>query len=220
MEPKNVSEQWLLHRGATFASTTVSPSVTAALDEYKGPYLYRALNHWLRYGLATSPSLYLDEHKAATTRDLLDQGFGRFQLARPIALLRGLRYAPDAGDILDQYRNAPVGSTITDKAFISTSLSRPTASEFAYNGVLLTIYAPRGLTYIPMSTPGDTQQEAELLLPRGCSYLFTNESGDGREVIVLPPGAAAPATGDDPRRFAERAWIDYAHPPDLTGGEG
>lgn len=69
--------------------------------------------------------------------------------------------------------NLRIGQTVTDKAFVSTSLNKSKAAEFTTSGTMLEIKVPKGSKAMYLNSLSDYKDEKELLLGRGSSFKIT-----------------------------------------------
>jgi len=105
----------------------------------------------------------------------LDAAFDRSRTSSEKVLYRGIR-----GGFATTLASAPIGTTVTDAGYTSTTTSRSIASGFATKygtGVVLHVTVPKGSKALPI--PGN---EKEMLLPRNSTFQITK--------IEKPPGKA------------------------------
>jgi hypothetical protein len=112
----------------------------------------------------------------------LDAAIAANSFPKDMTVYRGMEHPKMAAD-----PQSYIGSTVSDKAYVSTSASRGVASDFkGDDGVLFAISVSKGspALYIPSTGIGvgktDTENikgEKEWLLPRGTSYKITGYSG-------------------------------------------
>jgi len=101
----------------------------------------------------------------------LDQAINKSELPQDLTLFRGASLR-SLGLSADSLKSADqlVGKTITDKSYVSTSLTSSTAGEFSH-GVLVKIDAHKGAKGIYMNDlDGKHGNEMEMLLPRGSKF--------------------------------------------------
>lgn len=158
------------------ATTPLTKDERSALDGYSGTY-YREINETLRGG---SPWTDLTPAQLKAEIAHLDASINKGTLAAETTLYRGTSPAALGGGL------PAVGSTLSDKGFLSTSRSEKIAGAFANmstGGVMLKITAPRGTKASDVShhTGG---REQELLLGRNAKLRVTGVSTSGGRTVV------------------------------------
>lgn len=135
--------------------------------------------------------------------DALDGLIQKHPLPRDTPMARGSGF--EAIDRLDMTRPL-VGQTITDPAFLSTSLGTESRGIFRDLPVQLRITAPEGTHAAPLWTLGSAAPaEREMLLPRGTQLRITHATADGDvwtiECEVVTDDATRAATEVHDRRL-------------------
>lgn len=136
-------------------------------DNLRGQESYRVLNDADRAQIAT-----------------IDSAIGSSELPEDTALYRGFTLSPRG------VSKVKVGQTITDKAFVSTSLNPAVAEQFSgatkgvKGSVIMRITAPKGTKALPMSTLSEWPGEHEVLLPRGTTFKITTLKKKGGVTYV------------------------------------
>jgi hypothetical protein len=158
------------------ATTPLTKDERSALDGYSGTY-YREINETLRGG---SPWTDLSPAELKAEIAHLDASINKGTLAAETTLYRGTSPAALGGGI------PAVGTTLSDKGFLSTSRSSNIAEAFqnmSTGGVMMRITAPRGTRAADVSyhTGG---HEQELLLGRSTKLKVTGVSASGGRTVV------------------------------------
>jgi hypothetical protein len=177
------------------------------LYEYTN-YGYKDFNQALRTGQELTGKY---KNMAQSMDKALD---AQAPLAQDIMVYRGMRIA-DLGD--------PVGKTITDRAFISTSVRRDVAERFTDNGkALVEIRVPAGNKALspniapfgkgdPMLRDMIDSLEGELILPRGMSIQITGQYVDdtGRTILKAELRADLPEPPKLPKPHTDADDLTY-----------
>jgi hypothetical protein len=110
----------------------------------------------------------------------LDKAFKdpRNRTQKDTTLYRGI----DNATLLDSME---VGSTITDKGFVSTTYSQDVAKGFSQDeeemtdtGAVITIRVPKGRPAIDMQNISEAGDEEEVLLPRNSKFKVVSKKGN------------------------------------------
>ena len=159
----------------------------AAMTHYTG-YSYKDINRYLR----GTESYASAQTKQAITR--LDRAFGRVEseLSHSVTLFRGTH--PANFTEWKRLENMPLdkwaGQTISDRAFVSTSIVEGSNFGAKPGEFAMTINAPQGSKGILVSPISNYKNEDEVLLKRGTNFRIdrVKKSSDGVfniEVTIL-----------------------------------
>jgi len=117
------------------------------------------LNHWLRTGS--------DPYKTGTSKrrmEQLDAVFAKASMPEDLVV-----YRKAGTNTTKRWAELPVGTTFTDKGFISTAVrAQDISSEFG--GIPVAIRVPRGFKAVPLGDVSSYATENELLLNRGTTF--------------------------------------------------
>ncbi len=150
-----------------------SPAEHATLAKYQSDEGYAPINRALRKELMLAP-------KGKETVANMDSYFDRASALRESTVtFRGMSTMPEG---------MKAGRVFADKAYVSTTLDKKVASEFAgKSGVLMRITVPKGTRVVSMDHAlGSASKfsEAEVLLRRRARFRVTNVSrANGRTVV-------------------------------------
>jgi hypothetical protein len=129
---------------------------------------YINMNSWLRTG--TVPG---SERK---TVRVMDAAIAKGTLAEDTTVFRGIDVLADPLNrpAYDQTvkQGLPVGSKVSDKAFMSTSLSSAAARGFAHKGAIVAIHVPAGSHGLVVGNLAESTDEQEVILPRKTSIVI------------------------------------------------
>lgn len=125
----------------------------------------------------------------AATRDhvdALDTLLGRAALDEPTTVFRGV-----GPRVFEAYRQLRVGTTFTDSAFSSTSLSRDIAEEFFEEnnaeGWIFTLRLPEGFRALKVTKASSVgEREREILIPRGVTWKVLSVDREERSIHLGP----------------------------------
>jgi hypothetical protein len=184
----------------------LSGSQRQALSDYSANEQYTAINNHLRHGK--------DIGKAAETLKGVDEAFDSPDavLKEDVTVYRGVRANFFEKQGLDV--NNLVGTTITDKGFMSTTIDAGITKRFLKDaghgedlgGAVIEIRVPKGSKGIYMGQGlSQFSTEAELLMPRGTSLQFTKASApDARgRVRLVAELVESPAAGS----HSKKSWF-------------
>jgi hypothetical protein len=149
-----------------------------AVDDYSTTH-YSDMNNVAR-GKFVNPKYQAQIDAAKERIALVDAAIAKGTLARPATLYRGTNV-----DVLGGKLPA-VGTTFSDKGFLSTSTSRGVAQSFqsaSGGGVVLRIAAPRGARAVDVSHVSGGL-EHEVLLPRNAKLRVTGVSASGGQTTI------------------------------------
>lgn len=156
--------EWLRKFGSSKAASELGPDGIRALRAYKGFY-YKRINMALRSG------------KTEALVDGLDDAFRSAPaLAQPLRVYRGVK-----NNVLP--KNLSPGTVIKDEAFVSTTLSKTFAKDWA--STVVEIVLPKGTRVLPPQFLTDAlDYELELILRRGSSFRILEDTMIGRRRFV------------------------------------
>lgn len=153
----------------------------------------------------------------------LDAVIGRHHADSDMLVFRGLKSSADRGaaGFAEKIADAPIGSTITDPGFMSTTSSESVAGEHikGAGGTRLEIEVPKGRPIAPMV--GAKQNEMEMMLPRNTTLQIVSKEKIGdqtwvRARVVDAPGETPALVASEPTNVGRRpaslgaAIVDHA----------
>jgi hypothetical protein len=159
------------------ATTPLTKEERSALDGYSGAY-FREINETLRGNTSVWTDLTPAQLKAETRQ--IDAAINKGTLTAETTLYRGTSFDALGGGI------PAIGTTLSDKGFLSTSRSSSIAEAFVNMGsnkVMLKITAPRGTKGADVSHHVGGHEQ-EILLGRNTKLRVTGTSTSGGRTIV------------------------------------
>lgn len=172
-----------IHNSGVFKSSTLPEPLKKAITRYTGQ-AYASLNHALRTNKKMSKS----------TQDIANKLNEAF--AQPEAKAKE-NFTVYRGISSTQLQHLTIGSTITDKGFVSTSSNSGEASSFAgVDGALMEIRVKKGQPAISVKDTSVYPNEKEVLLPSNTSFKVVGKKigADGSPVLIvdyIPPSRLA-----------------------------
>jgi hypothetical protein len=122
---------------------------------------YSDINGYLRGKKTLSELEFLEPKELKRSITALDGAIAKNEVNRDLILYRGFG---EGAPIID------VGQAITDRGFISTTISEEQARLKAWGGMLAEIQVPAGQSALALGEASITPYEFEMLLPRGTSF--------------------------------------------------
>ena len=136
----------------------------AAVSEYKAD-AYSPINHYLRNGKVRRDYAFLPKASIQKHVDGLDSYLSNATLKKPLIVYRGVSLKTAS-----ELESVPNGTIVNHPAYVSTSIDRDAAMEFAGSeDRLMEIRLPKGTTAAPIQS-GPWDNEAEVLLARGSAF--------------------------------------------------
>lgn len=157
-------ERWAVQFYSGIGSGIINPSLRAGLPPDGGDsYLTDSVNN-LMSGL--------------------DSALDKAVIPDTVTVYRGLKNVT-----ID---SVSVGGTLTDKAYVSTTLNKDIAVNFSNTHTLMAITIPKGSRGAYIERVTDKKGEHEILLPRGQSFIITavEKQGSHHVIRVVLKGSA------------------------------
>ena len=172
-----------IHDSGVFRAYELSPSIKKAIKQYTGP-AYAQINGTLRTGKKLSK----------TNQEVVNKLNEAF--AQPEAKAKE-NFTVYRGITSTQLQHLTMGSTMTDKGFVSTSSSANEAKKFAgADGALMEIRVKKGQPAMSVKDTSVYPSEKEVMLPANTSFKVVGKKigPEGRPVLIVdyvPPASLA-----------------------------
>lgn len=166
--------------GKAFDDALTQDEKTAIKDytEEEGSLNYKAINGYARGKRAKAPP------EVQKRIDALDSAISKFELNEPINTFRNVKSSWFKAVFGDINPKDAEGMTITDPAFVSTSVAPRRDSSFGPLSIRITVPAGKGLgAYV--ANYSDLDYEQEFLLARNTTFRVAKVEMDGKKVARL-----------------------------------
>ena len=171
------------HNSGVFKASSLSQPIKKAIKEYTGP-AYAQINGTLRAGKKLGKN-------SQEVVNRLNEAF-----AQPEAKAKE-NFTVYRGITSTQLQHLAMGSTMTDKGFVSTSSSANEAKKFAgADGALMEIRVKKGQPAMSVKDTSIYPSEKEVMLPANTSFKVVGKKigPEGRPVLIVdyvPPASLA-----------------------------
>lgn len=186
-----------IHDSGVFKASSLSQSIKNAIKEYTGP-AYAQINGALRTGKK------LGSNKQNVVNKL-NEAF-----AQPEAKANE-NFTVYRGITSSQLQHLAMGSTITDKGFVSTSSDVNEAKKFAGTaGALMEIRVKKGQPAMSVKNTSAFPSEMEVMLPANTSFKVVGKKigPEGRPVLIVDYVPPANLAKDRALTYLQRAgWV-------------
>ena len=186
-----------IHDSGVFKASSLSQSIKNAIKEYTGP-AYTQINGALRTGKK------LGSNKQNVVNKL-NEAF-----AQPEAKANE-NFTVYRGITSSQLQHLAMGSTITDKGFVSTSSDVNEAKKFAGTaGALMEIRVKKGQPAMSVKNTSAFPSEMEVMLPANTSFKVVGKKigPEGRPVLIVDYVPPANLAKDRALTYLQRAgWV-------------
>lgn len=186
-----------IHDSGVFKASSLSQSIKNAIKEYTGP-AYAHINGALRTGKK------LGSNKQNVVNKL-NEAF-----AQPEAKANE-NFTVYRGITSSQLQHLAMGSTITDKGFVSTSSDVNEAKKFASTaGALMEIRVKKGQPAMSVKNTSAFPSEMEVMLPANTSFKVVGKKigPEGRPVLIVDYVPPANLAKDRALTYLQRAgWV-------------
>ena len=186
-----------IHDSGVFKASSLSQSIKNAIKEYTGP-AYAQINGALRTGKK------LGSNKQNVVNKL-NEAF-----AQPEAKANE-NFTVYRGITSSQLQHLAMGSTITDKGFVSTSSDVNEAKKFAgAAGALMEIRVKKGQPAMSVKNMSAFPSEMEVMLPANTSFKVVGKKigPEGRPVLIVDYVPPANLAKDRALTYLQRAgWV-------------
>lgn len=186
-----------IHDSGVFKASSLSQSIKNAIKEYTGP-AYAQINGALR----TGKKLGSNKQNVANK---LNEAF-----AQPEAKANE-NFTVYRGITSSQLQHLAMGSTITDKGFVSTSSDVNEAKKFAGTaGALMEIRVKKGQPAMSVKNTSAFPSEMEVMLPANTSFKVVGKKigPEGRPVLIVDYVPPANLAKDRALTYLQRAgWV-------------
>lgn len=186
-----------IHDSGVFKASSLSQSIKNAIKEYTGP-AYAQINGALRTGKK------LGSNKQNVVNKL-NEAF-----AQPEAKANE-NFTVYRGITSSQLQHLAMGSTITDKGFVSTSSDVNEANFFAGTaGALMEIRVKKGQPVMSVKNTSAFPSEMEVMLPANTSFKVVGKKigPEGRPVLIVDYVPPANLAKDRALTYLQRAgWV-------------
>lgn len=186
-----------IHDSGVFKASSLSQSIKNAIKEYTGP-AYAQINGALRIGKK------LGSNKQNVVNKL-NEAF-----AQPEAKANE-NFTVYRGITSSQLQHLAMGSTITDKGFVSTSSDVNEAKKFAGTaGALMEIRVKKGQPAMSVKNTSAFPSEMEVMLPANTSFKVVGKKigPEGRPVLIVDYVPPANLAKDRALTYLQRAgWV-------------
>lgn len=186
-----------IHDSGVFKASSLSQSIKNAIMEYTGS-AYAQINGALRTGKK------LGSNKQNVVNKL-NEAF-----AQPEAKANE-NFTVYRGITSSQLQHLAMGSTITDKGFVSTSSDVNEAKKFAGTaGALMEIRVKKGQPAMSVKNPSAFPSEMEVMLPANTSFKVVGKKigPEGRPVLIVDYVPPANLAKDRALTYLQRAgWV-------------
>ena len=186
-----------IHDSGVFKASSLSQSIKNAIKEYTGP-AYAQINGALRTGKK------LGSNKQNVVNKL-NEAF-----AQPEAKANE-NFTVYRGITSTQLQHLAMGSTITDKGFVSTSSDVNEAKKFAGTaGALMEIRVKKGQPAMSVKNTSAFPSEMEVMLPANTSFKVVGKKigPEGRPVLIVDYVPPANLAKDRALTYLQRAgWV-------------
>ena len=186
-----------IHDSGVFKASSLSQSIKNAIKEYTGP-AYAQINGALRTGKK------LGSNKQNVVNKL-NEAF-----AQPEAKANE-NFTVYRGITSSQLQHLAMGSTITDKGFVSTSSDVNEAKKFAGTaGALMEIRVKKGQPAMSVKNMSAFPSEMEVMLPANTSFKVVGKKigPEGRPVLIVDYVPPANLAKDRALTYLQRAgWV-------------
>jgi hypothetical protein len=186
-----------IHDSGVFKASSLSQSIKNAIKEYTGP-AYAQINGVLRTGKK------LGSNKQNVVNKL-NEAFAQPEVKAKenFTVYRGITSS--------QLQHLAMGSTMTDKGFVSTSSSANEAKKFAgADGALMEIRVKKGQPAMSVKNTSAFPSEMEVLLPANTSFKVVGKKigPEGRPVLIVDYVPPANLAKDRALTYLQRAgWV-------------
>lgn len=186
-----------IHDSGVFKASSLSQSIKNAIKEYTGP-AYAQINGALRTGKKQGSNKQNVVNK-------LNEAF-----AQPEAKANE-NFTVYRGITSSQLQHLAMGSTITDKGFVSTSSDVNEAKKFAGTaGALMEIRVKKGQPAMSVKNTSAFPSEMEVMLPANTSFKVVGKKigPEGRPVLIVDYVPPANLAKDRALTYLQRAgWV-------------
>lgn len=186
-----------IHDSGVFKASSLSQSIKNAIKEYTGP-AYAQINGALRTGKK------LGSNKQNVVNKLNEV------FAQPEAKANE-NFTVYRGITSSQLQHLAMGSTITDKGFVSTSSDVNEAKKFAGTaGALMEIRVKKGQPAMSVKNTSAFPSEMEVMLPANTSFKVVGKKigPEGRPVLIVDYVPPANLAKDRALTYLQRAgWV-------------